>query len=211
MKIVIPFKAKNPKSRLSNLMSEEERINFAKCMLLDVIDAMSNDVEILIVTPENVDLNFGETGKSVQTLIDDRSLDDAINSLINEQKEIAVIMSDLPLLNREVVDRFFNEQSDIVVAPGRKGGTNMLLIRNDKFRVSYHYGSFFKHINIAKELGLSYKVFDSFYSSIDVDEELDLLELLLHGEGKKSWKFLVDIGFKVEFRKDPIFYRVSKI
>lgn len=208
MKIVIPFKAKNPKSRLSNLMSEEERVNFAKWMLLDVIDAMPDDMKILIVTPENLDLNFGETSKNVRILIDDRSLDDAVNSLINEQKEIAVIMSDLPLLNKKVVDRFFNENADIVIAPGRKGGTNMLLIRNDKFRVSYHYGSFFKHVKIAKELGLSYKVFDSFYSSIDVDEESDLLELLLHGEGKKSWKFLIDVGFRVEFRKDPVFYRV---
>ncbi|RLI74593.1 2-phospho-L-lactate guanylyltransferase [Archaeoglobales archaeon] len=208
MKIVIPFKAKNPKSRLSNLMDEEERVNFAKCMLLDVIDAMPKDMEILIVTPENLDLDI--TNKNVDVLVDERSLNDAINSLINEHKEIAVIMSDLPLLNKKVVEEFFNENADIIIAPGRKGGTNMLLIRNSEFKVSYHYGSFFKHIKIANELRLSYKIFDSFYSSVDVDEESDLLELLLHGEGKKSWRFLRDIGFRVEFRKDPIFYRVSE-
>ncbi|RLI75743.1 2-phospho-L-lactate guanylyltransferase [Archaeoglobales archaeon] len=207
MKIVIPFKARNPKSRLSNLLNEEERVNFAKSMLLDVIDAMP-DMEILIVTPESIDIDFDKvTAKNLRVLIDERSLDDAVNSLIDEEKEIAIIMSDLPLLNREVVDRFFNEEADVVVAPGRKGGTNMLLVRNSKFRVSYHYGSFFKHVKMAKELGLSCKIFDSFYSSIDVDEESDLLELLLHGEGKKSWKFLIDRGFRVEFKKDPVFYK----
>jgi len=199
MKVIIPFKAKNPKSRLSHLMSREERTEFAKRMLLDVVDSIPENIKIVILAPEVVNVEFE---RDVNIVVDSRSLNDAINSLIDDKT--AIIMSDLPLLNKEIVKRFLEQNADVVIAPGRKGGTNMLLVRNNKFRVSYHYGSFFKHVKIAKKLGLAYKIFDSFYSSVDIDEESDLLELLMHGEGKNSWKFLIEIGFDVSYKKDPI-------
>ncbi len=205
MKVVIPFKAKNPKSRLSHLMNERERVEFAKCMLFDVVSSIPKSVEVLIITPERLNLSFD---REVGLVVDKRSLNDAINSLIKD--EIAVIMSDLPLLNENIVTKFLSQNAEIVIAPGRKGGTNMLLIKNKNFKVSYHYGSFFKHLKIAREMGLKFKIFDSFYSSIDVDEESDLLELLLHGIGKKSWEFLTSIGFEVKFEKDPILIKKSK-
>ena len=129
-------------------------------------------------------------------------MDSAINARI--ERDTAIIMADLPLLNERVLRRFFDSDADLVIAPGRKGGTNMLLIRDERFRVSYHYGSFFKHISIAKKLGLKVDILDSFYASIDIDDESDLLELLMHGKGKRSHEYLTTIGFKVDFsKKDP--------
>jgi 2-phospho-L-lactate guanylyltransferase len=199
MKVVIPFKPSNPKSRLSSILSLEERVKLAKFMLLDVVDAVANFADrIVVLVPEgcNFSLDYAEV------LEDSRSLDDAVNAQI--EKDTAIIMSDLPLLNRSTLERFFNSDGDVVIAPGRKGGTNMLLIRDKRFRVSYHYGSFFKHLKIARKLGLKVEVFDSFYASLDIDDENDLLELLMHGKGKRSHDYLVSIGFSVDFsEKDP--------
>ncbi len=196
MRILIPFKASNPKSRLSGILTAEERKKLAKLMLLDVIDVAKNFGRVVVITPlklENIDAEIVE---------DDSDLDSAVNrELINVP--VAIIMSDLPLLNHDTLARFFNCNGDIVIAPGRKGGTNMLLVRKAGFRVSYHYGSFFKHLNFARKNGFEVSIFDSFFSSVDIDDEEDLLELLLHGSGKRSCEFLREIGFSVRFEKTP--------
>ncbi len=198
MKAVVPFKPINPKSRLAKVLSEEEREEFAKFMLIDVLKLLKSlDLEVRVVTTSPIDVPIG-----VEVVEDPRSLDDCINSELREVPK-AVVMSDLPLLNRETLKRFFETEGDVVIAPGRKGGTNMLLVRKEGFRVSYHYCSFLKHVNIAKSLGLSFAVFDSFYASVDVDNEEDLLELMIHGEGKSSREYLEKIGFRVEFEKIP--------
>ncbi|MCS7143540.1 MAG: 2-phospho-L-lactate guanylyltransferase [Archaeoglobaceae archaeon] len=205
MKFVIPFKPLNPKSRLSNVLSEEERRKFAELMLIDVLNVLKefND-NIKVISTTRLDLDLG-----VEILVDPRSLDECINSELKEVPK-AVVMSDLALLNFETFERFLNCKEDLIIAPGRKGGTNMLLVRKGGFKVSYHYCSFLKHLNIARSLGFSYRVFDSFYSSTDIDDEEDLLELLIHGEGKLSKRFLENLGFRINFEKIPSLIRSGK-
>lgn len=205
MKFVIPFNPINPKSRLSNVLSEEERKKFAELMLIDVINVLKEfEAEIKVISTTKLDLDLG-----VEVVEDRRSLDDCINFELDEVPK-TIVMSDLALLNFETLERFLNCKEDVVIAPGRKGGTNMLLVRKSGFRVSYHYCSFLKHVNISKSLGFSYKVFDSFYSSIDIDDEEALLELLIHGEGKLSKNFLENLGFRINFEKIPNLVRVGK-
>jgi 2-phospho-L-lactate guanylyltransferase len=52
-------------------------------------------------------------------------------------------------------------------------------------------------------MGFKATIFDSFYSSVDIDDENDLLELMIHGEGKRSREFLRSIGFTVRFEETP--------
>ena len=198
MKAIIPFKLNNPKSRLSSILSLEERRKLAELMLEDVLDVVLRFIDnVIVLVPKNIHLSL-----DVKVVEDRRDLNDAINSRI--EKDTAIIMSDLPLLNDRVLKDFLNRDGDIIIAPGRRGGTNMLLIRDERFRVSYHYGSFLKHVEIAKKLGLKVEIFDSFYASIDIDNEQDLLELLIHGKGKKSYDFLLSIGFKLDLsNKEP--------
>ncbi|MEM0203000.1 MAG: 2-phospho-L-lactate guanylyltransferase [Archaeoglobaceae archaeon] len=198
MKAVVPFKPINPKSRLAKVLSEKEREEFARLMLLDVLKVLKNaGLDVRVVTTSPIDIPM-----DVEIVEDQRSLDECINSELEEVPK-AVVMSDLPLLNEQVLQRFLEAEGDVVIAPGRKGGTNMLLVRRKGFRVSYHYCSFLKHVNIAKSMNFSFTIFDSFYSSVDVDSEEDLLELMIHGEGKLSRSYLEKIGFRVEFEKVP--------
>ncbi len=204
--IVIPFKPINPKSRLSSVLSEEEREEFAKLMLIDVINVLrAHELEIKVISTSKLDLDL-----EVELVEDQRTLDECINSELKEVPK-AIVMSDLPLLNSETIERFLKSDGDVVIAPGRKGGTNMLLVRKEGFRVSYHYCSFLKHIEIAKSKGFSWKVFDSFYSSVDIDDESDLLELMIHGEGKLSKSYLEDLGFRIKFDKTPVLIRVQNL
>ncbi len=199
MEIYIPFKPSNPKSRLSRIMTEWERKELAFALLMDVLDACGEAV-ILSTSPDRR-LN------GLRHEIDDRNLDAAITSRI-KRGECAFVMSDLALITAKTVNEFLSLEYEVVLAPGRKGGTNMLLSRNKNFHTSYHYGSFFKHVRICRELGIEFGIYDSFYASIDIDDESDLLELMLHGKGKRSCEFLESIGFYVDFsEKDPVLKR----
>ncbi len=195
MKIYIPFKPTNPKSRLANIMSEEERREFAFKLLLDVLEACG---DAIVVTA-----SWDDRLSGIKHEVDRRDLDSVVTSKI-KREDAAIIMSDLALINGKIVESFLETRGEVVLAPGRKGGTNMLLSRSRKFYTSYHYGSFLKHIRIAEELGLKYSVFDSFFASVDIDDESDVLELMLHGKGKHSYEFLESIGFYVDFsEKEP--------
>ncbi len=199
--IVIPFKPQNPKSRLSDILSLQERSRLVELMLQDVIETSklcSDDVLVLAT-------ELGELNCDCKVKEDKRDLNEALNSVIEELVEgkeglrdgVAIVMSDLPLLTPGTLKEFLNCEGDVVIAPGRRGGTNLLLIRDSRLRVSYHYGSFHNHIQTAEELGISPRVFDSFYASTDIDDKDDLLELMLHGKGRAK-DFLLDIGFSVD-------------
>ncbi len=205
MRAIVPFKLSNPKSRLSTVLSLEERRGLAKAMLLDVLEVVNEFFdETIVLVPPNTDLDV-----DCRVEEDERDLNSAINDRL--ERNTAVVMSDLPLLSYGVMRRFLETEGDIVIAPGRKGGTNMLLVRVNGFRVSYHYGSFLKHVRIAEEMGLRVGIFDSFYASVDVDEEEDLLELMLHGRGKRSWSYLRSLGFDVDLSEEqPKLVRVSR-
>ncbi|MFW6128499.1 MAG: 2-phospho-L-lactate guanylyltransferase [Halobacteriota archaeon] len=201
VKVVIPFKPQNPKSRLSDILSLQERSRLVELMLQDVIETskLCSD-DVMVLATEVGDLNCDCAVKE-----DPRDLNEAVNSVIQEflgeggapGGEVAIVMSDLPLLTPGTLKEFLDCGGDIVIAPGRRGGTNLLLVRDGRYRVSYHHGSFHRHIQTAEELGIRAEVFDSFYASTDIDDGDDLLELMLHGKGRAK-DFLLSIGFGVD-------------
>jgi 2-phospho-L-lactate guanylyltransferase len=95
-------------------------------------------------------------------------------------------MSDLPLLSREDLLRMVRAEGDVVLVPGRGGGTNIILVRNPQFRTCYEGASFPRHLDQARRLGLRVGVFYSYLAGCDIDEPQDLAEVLLHGRGKAA-------------------------
>ncbi len=218
MKVLIPFRLKNPKVRLSVFMSEEERRKLALSMLSDVLGALKDsgidmDVEVILRDEDGADAvkdvveNFNPSW-SVE--VDSRDLDDVVNDRLGERT--AVVVSDLPMLSGKVVRDFFSSKADLVLAPGRRGGTNMMLVNraSGKFRASYHYGSFFKHLSLARTAGMSVEVFDSFFAGSDVDTADDLLEVLLHAPESNTGRCLREMGFRVALERNPRLYRLYR-
>jgi len=210
---VIPFRQLNPKSRLSLFLNRKEREELAFFMLIDVLRAVFNsgvkDVMILLQSDERLE-EMQRKLKPAKLRVDMRDLNSAINDALNSlisSSPVAVIVSDLPLLNEDILKKFLQEEGDVVIAPGRRGGTNMLLIRKP-FRTSYHYGSFVKHISMAKFMNLKLKVFDSFFAGCDIDTPNDLLEVLLHAPDSNTGRYLKKLGFRVVLEKNPRLVRI---
>lgn len=208
--VVIPFKARGGKSRLSSALKPAERRLFAFAMLRDVLAAVSDQRKVTILSQPG--LSSIEVGIDREIQKSELELNDALNYLISHQIELGwpsdvlIIMADLALLRGKDVEDILNCQGDVVLCPGRGGGTNMILIRNQKFRTCYHGLSFPEHIAYAKEAGLNVSIFESFRAGCDIDEPQDLAEVLLHGEGEAK-KALEMMGFYLSWNGKTILER----
>jgi 2-phospho-L-lactate guanylyltransferase len=198
---LIPFKPTNPKTRLSCLLNKEEREAFARAMLEDVIFAVrdANCMPVIVGT-ELFD------SEEVQVTITDTDLSGSLNSLVQQSTgdPLLIIMADIPLANAESIRRVIRTEKAMAAVPGRGGGTNVVFIKDPKqFRFDYYGTSFSKHMTIAQEAGLSCEVIDSFRLHTDIDEKEDLVELLIHGEGK-SRTYLEDLGFELSVERGRV-------
>ncbi len=197
---LIPYKPRNPKTRLSAILSPEEREQFAAAMLEDVKAAVKD----AMCSPVLVCSELFDT-EDVQVTIADTDLSGSINAILPQNiGPTLIIMADLPLADTASVRRVISTGKDLAIVPGRGGGTNVIFMKDpQKFHVDYYGASFLKHMKIAEEAGLSVEVIDSFRLHTDIDEPEDLVELLIHGAGK-SRKYLEEQGFILSVEKGRV-------
>lgn len=195
---VIPFKPRNPKTRLSCVLSQEERESFARSMLADVVEAVRGaGCSPCILSTELYGFE-GSGFRGAAVTVNPSGLNEALNTILaGMDGPCLIVMADLPLLTPEAVRLLTSTNMKVAIAPGRGGGTNAIyLAEASRFRVDYYGASFLKHLAIARQSGLSCEMPDSFRLHTDVDEKEDLVELLIHGSGE-SRRFLEDLGFEL--------------
>ena len=196
--IVIPFKNQGAKSRLASVLSSLERQLLSFAMLKDVLDAVLGQGWATVLSRPGLDVV--DIGYDVEIQESELDLNDALNALIACEArqgwplDMLICMADLALLTEKDVVGILNCEGDVVLCPGRGGGTNMILIRNPGFRTCYQGLSFPKHVAFARRAGLEVSVFESFRAGCDIDEPEDLAEVLLHGRGR-SKNVLEKMGF----------------
>lgn len=200
MRAVIPFKKSNAKSRLGTLLSEKEREELAIAMLHDVAEALlkSGCFEVVDILSTSIIEVEG-----VNTVLTEKGLNEALNEYLQKMSShkinepVLIIMADVPLVSINNIRDIVASPADIVIAPGRMGGTNALFIREpSSFRVDYYGTSFLKHVEIGRKSNLKIEVFDSFNLSTDIDEVADLTEILIHGKGHAQ-NYLKKLGFNL--------------
>jgi len=190
MDVLVPYAATRPKTRLSEALDAEERADFARAMLSDVLEAVAGAGHRPHV------LATSEVDCEPPVTVDERPLTAAVNDALDGRRPVGIVMSDLPLATPRLLRRFLAADGDLVIAPGRGGGTNALVVRHPEFRVDYHGASVRDHLAVAREVGASVREFDSHRLATDVDERGDLAELLLHGDGAaRDW--LREAGFEL--------------
>lgn len=177
MDVLVPFDAREPKTRLSPVLNGTERSEFARAMLDDVCSAIAaTDREPTVLSTTDVDTRWS-------VVVDDRSLSDAVNGVIADSDQaVAVVMADLALATAGSLERVFAADGEVILVPGRGGGTNAVLTRRSDFRVDYHGISIRDHRKQAAAIGVEPTTVDSFWLSTDVDEPNDLPEVLLHSD-----------------------------
>lgn len=189
MDVLVPFAAREPKTRLAGVLTSDERLAFARELLADVLEAVVDaGGEPTVLATDSIDCEL-------PVVIDDRPLTDAVNAALDPP--MAIVMADLALATPDALRKLFDSDGDVVIAPGLGGGTNALVVRHDEFAVDYHGASVRDHRRIATEIDATVAEIDSFRLAVDVDEPDDLVEVLLHSEGRAS-SWLQSAGFELE-------------
>lgn len=203
MKAVIPFKKANAKSRLSPVLTLEEREKFVEMMLNQVINTLKEaGIEAIdILSPSMYGL---ENMKKANVLLDKNDLNEALNRYLEQAEEpVIIVMADLPLLSPHHIKGIISTKEDVCIVPGKGGGTNILFIKNPSdYRVRYYGSSFLTHCSIAEKSGQNVEIYDSFLAGTDIDEPEDLVELLIHGKG--SAKDYINQKFKLEISRGRV-------
>lgn len=198
---IVPVKPlRRGKSRLSKVLSEEERTALNNHLLVNTLKTLSTVSEIdsiLVVSRDPAALTVSrEFG--ARTVLEDGSpeLNTALKRAAIVAKaytinEIMVVPADLPLLTREVVEDFLRHAGsppEIIISPDRrKDGTNALYISPaDLIQFSYGPGSFQKHMQLAAQSNARVEVVDSFVLGLDLDLPEDL-ELLNSIQKTENW------------------------
>lgn len=194
------------KTRLSPTLTPFERENLLKAMLKDVVSAISDCVnQIVVISSDRDVLNFvydlnvnclEEKGKTDLN----GALTQAVNYCSQYADQVLIIPSDVPLIHHNQAQEMVElaEKWPVVIAPAKGGGTNALLCPTKGIRMKFGECSFFEHLNEADKAGFSRYIYDSFYISLDVNTAEDLGEIMLHGSGTKTSKFLKSIGLQVK-------------
>jgi 2-phospho-L-lactate guanylyltransferase len=183
MKAIVPYKVANAKSRLSTLLTPEERAELARLMLQDITGALAAaSLQVTLLATGTFEWDDADV------IVSEKGLNEALNDyLAAHDAPVMIIMADVPLTTEKNVRDMLATKADLVISPGRGGGTNAQLIRRpDKYRVDYYGASYLDHVRIAEENGLSVATFDSFNMSTDIDETYDLVELYIHGKGESA-------------------------
>lgn len=177
MRFIVPFRLSDAKTGLSPALDRDDREDFALAMLRDVLDACPGDVEI--VTPEPLpDLD-------ARVVTDPAPLNEALETRLDCGLPATILPADLPLLRRRDIEDLLDEEGDVVVAPGLRGGTNALLLR-ERIPLSYGGRSFPRHVAAARDRRLDLAIHESLRFAVDVDEPGDLVEVEIHGDGRAT-------------------------
>ena len=203
MRAVIPYKKAGAKSRLSPVLSPEEREEFVEIMLNQVIASLKEagieKIDILSTSSYGL-----EDMEKARVLIDENDLNEALNLYLEQAGEpVLVAMADLPLLTPKHIKEITSTEKDVCIVPGKGGGTNVLFIKNPSlYRVKYYGSSFLTHCSRASEACQSLEIYDSFLAGTDIDEPEDLVELLIHGKGAS--KAYIDSRFRFEVSRGRV-------
>ncbi len=144
---LIPFKPRNPKTRLSCVLELPEREKFAQMMLCDVVVAAREaGCEPFLLGTEPFFFN------GLQVIVDPGELNESINEYLqkNPGPLLLIIMADVALASGALQIGWLRRSRHGHRAEA-DGGTNAIYLSSaDRFRVSY-YGMALKNISVAEE------------------------------------------------------------
>ncbi len=205
---IIPVsKFSEAKTRLSPSLNSYERENLLKAMLMDISNAIREYVDDIIVISSDCDvLTFTKTLKinSISENEKVNGLNDALNQVINLFKEeydkMIIIPADIPLISfTNLENLIFNvKKYDVLIAPSKGAGTNAISFKPGSIDLKFGKYSFFKHLAEVKKNNLTYKVYESFYLSLDVNTSEDLGEIILHGINTHTRNYLINLNINVK-------------
>ena len=206
--LLIPIKdPTNAKTRLSDLLSEEERRRFAWAMFEDVSEAIAGarmpDL-VVLVTSYKPAVEFGrKLGWDV--LIEDSQKSESASvdwaSRVLTERGVDTVMrlpADLPLVRGEDIDELLSMRLDspgALLVPSREGTGTNAIVRTPPQLFSSRFGpnSLELHKQEAARVGVECVIVNNARIALDVDEPADLEGLMEEGSGTRAFAVLSEM------------------
>lgn len=205
---IIPVKQLDKaKTRLSSLLSNNERREFCLEMLEDVLVAVATTRYIRWTVVVSVDPTVLQVAKrfGIFSLIESRlGLNQAVSEAIdwcvqNGAKSTLILPADIPSVTPRDLARIFSlgKEAAMVISPSRsEDGTNALLLTPPNILPTF-YGkhSFQRYIMEASKRAISFRTIRLPRIALDIDTVEDLADFVkLDAKETNSHKFLMEIG-----------------
>ncbi len=189
---IVPVKPlRRGKSRLSTILSEDERFQLNQQLFtntLEVLREVEAISDILVVSRDSEVLTTARE-MNVRTVTENGTpdLNNALRraSLFSKAfstEGVLIVPADLPLLTPQDVVDLIDKRTQppmVVIAPDRRrGGTNMMYIDPaDLINLSFGQDSFVKHCALAKSIGAEVIVHENERIALDLDvpEDYEIL------------------------------------
>ena len=191
---IVPVKPLHrAKSRLSAVLSRDERAALSRMMLIHTLEVLSTVTEIersLVVSRDSHALSLARRYNA--RTVTERGSPELNKALIRATllarghgvSSVLVLPADLPLLTTKGIEKLIALATDppvVVIAPDRHGvGTNALLLSPPGL-IEYDFGpnSFDRHLARAKHAGARVEICElpSFELDVDLPEDLEILKV----------------------------------
>ncbi|MCK5498754.1 MAG: 2-phospho-L-lactate guanylyltransferase [Gammaproteobacteria bacterium] len=203
MWIILPVKhLRDSKSRLKDILSDEQRWQFSYLMVMDTLQILCSSVHVQGVTMISSDQSLSQLAEQhhAEFILTDKdsgySKDAmyAINALSNNcADKIAIIPTDLPQLSHHDIELLDNahEQGVSLCAAEKDGGTNALVF-TPPLAIPLLFGldSCKNHQQAAKDRGVTEKIVQISGLQRDIDRPDDLRWLFERSSGGKAWQYI---------------------
>ena len=202
---IIPVKRfENSKTRLSSMLSADERVELASLMLDDTLATLRvAGLQILVVSGDRRAKQIAES-HGARFIHEEK--DSGVNSALSladrhcidaGASENVVVPQDLPLLNAGDINQIIasaREEKCVAICPSlRYDGTNVLLRRPpDIIKTHYDNNSYEMHIKSASDAGVSAHVMrlERLMFDIDTPEDVTRLARMENVTAKATTSFL---------------------
>lgn len=190
---IVPVKPlRRGKSRLSNVLNEDQRTVLNQNMLVNTLKTLTSVKRIdsiMVVSRDPGALTLArEFG--ARTVLEDGNPElntalrrAALIARTYHANEILIVPADLPLLTTEEIEQVLARSGnppEVIICPDRrKDGTNLLYM-NPEGLIHFNYGggSFNKHLDQAIKAGVRLEIVETLSIGLDLDvpEDLELLK-----------------------------------
>jgi len=197
--VIIPVKRlENAKSRLSSLLTNNERKHFCLKMLEDVLRTVKSTKQVHETVVVSKDPMVSQIAKNFEVMYLkerktglNKTVSEAVDWCVEEgATSVLVLPADIPLVMPTDLNRIFalGEKASMVISPSRNGkGTNALLLTPPKVSPTF-YGprSFQRHIEEATKLKISFRRYRSPRIALDIDTVEDFTHFISLGAKETS-------------------------
>ncbi|MEM3072100.1 MAG: 2-phospho-L-lactate guanylyltransferase [Candidatus Bathyarchaeia archaeon] len=202
--VLIPLKRLDKsKTRLSSVLTLEERVELTIAMLEDVVESavhakgvkrvyvINNDVELARIMKAHGVKMLRDPGKGLNN-----ALKIWLKKFERESKSALILPADIPLIKSEDLEQVIRlgAHYDMVISPSRNmKGTNALLLKPPTLlKPLFGSNSFNRHLKAAVEVNVRLKVFKNERIGFDVDSPSDLKTLLSTQDVHRNVKKLME-------------------